>query len=388
MKNPCLIFFLILAILCSLVSVGVCGVVQVDADLPGVALFLDGSYIGDTPKTLSDLLPGEYTLAATLPGHPPAEKKITVSQSDKDSVFFSFGEPYHEKGIGIIKIHDCVGTPEQTGLRGTSISIVTPSEYSMMAYYTGSREGVQCAGSEDGKRWYEFPYGCLQTSGIQEKSLFPISRPWVFESEDGGFRMLYLASDNAHPSLFHAFSQNGVDFSPEGKVTFLNHEITSSSWEQYSMVTGIRLLDGKIRMYYSDPYGGIRSAVSIDGGKAWTVEDGHRIVDGTNPSVILLPDGKFCLFYVDLSSGPKGQKLMATISEDGLTFSPNKRIPIISSEEKGVWILDPEIHISGNESLDLYYSIMGKSTEIGIELPAIMHSVIDIDCLVDRLSDN
>jgi hypothetical protein len=387
MKYPRLIIFLLLLLQVPLLCVGVSEVVQVDADLPGVALFMDGVYIGDTPYTLTDLAPGDYTLAATLIGHSPILKTFTVTPQGSDPIFFTFGHPQNEKAVGMIRIHDCVGTPEQTGLRGTSITVATLPDDSLMAYYTGFGDGIQCAGSQDGKRWYEYPDGCLQGLDSVKKTVSPFSRPWVFDVSEGGLRMIYLANDGDGLSLFRAFSDDGYRFVPEGKVKITHlSESDVLSPEQYSIPTGLRLEDGTLRMYYSAPGGGIKSAVSYDDGESWTDDDGYRIMSATDPSVLFLPDGTYCLFYVDLSAGSKGQRLMAGISSDGLLFSFSEEGMILRTEEKGVWILDPEIHVSKDGKWNLYYSVMGIPGETGIELPAIMRSVIDSGCLIARLS--
>ncbi|WP_146201195.1 hypothetical protein [Methanospirillum lacunae] len=87
---------------------------------------------------------------------------------------------------------------------------------------------------------------------------------------------------------------------------------------------------------------------------------------------------------MDLSVGAKGQRLMLATSSDGLTFSHSINEPILESEQKGVWILDPEIHKSSSGTWNLYYSLMGVPGEAGIKVPVIMRSVIDPDCLLSN----
>jgi len=389
MTYPGLIILLLISLLVPHLSAGVSEVLQVDADVPGVAIFLNGTYIGDTPQEIPVSEPGEYQIAATLPGHIAQEKNITVTNETSASIFFTFRNSQPEPSPGLIRIHDCVGTPEQTGLYGTSVTVATMPDGALMAYYSGLGEGVRCAGSDNGSQWHENPGGCLQVLGDEGNARFPFTRPWVYSSADGGYRMIYLTDGGDGPSLFRATSKDGVRFIPDGRVT-IHHssEAAVASPEQDSIPTGLHLSDGTLRMYYSAPGGVIRSALSRDEGLTWNDEEGFRLMSATDPSIVLLPDKRFWLFYVDLSTGSKGQKLMVTISSDGLLFNSSDAGAIIESEEKGVWILDPEVHVSKEGRWNLYFSLLGKSGEAGITVPTIMSSVIDPDCLMTRLSEN
>ncbi|MFH0967453.1 MAG: PEGA domain-containing protein [Methanobacteriota archaeon] len=389
MTYPGLIILLLISLLIPPLSAGASGALQVGADLPGVALFLNGTYIGDTPQTISVNEQGEYQIAATLPGRITQEKNITVTNETLVPIFFTFGPGQPEPYPGLIRIHDCVGTPEKTGLYGTSVTVATMSDGTLMAYYSGFGEGVRCAGSDDGSRWHEYPEGCLPVSGNGGNPGFPLTRPWVYASADGGFRMIYLSDGGDGPSLFRASSIDGVTFTPDGKVT-INHspEAAVASPEQESIPTGLHLADGTLRMYYSAPGGGIRSALSHDDGLTWTDEGGFRLTSATDPSIVLFPDNRFGLFYVDLSAGSKGQKLMVTTSSDGLLFNSSDTGAVIESEEKGVWILDPDVYVSKEGRWTLYFSLLGKSGEAGITVPTIMSSVIDPDCLTGRINQN
>ncbi len=354
-----------------------------------MAIFLNGKYIGDTPQTIPVFEPGEYQVAATLPGHIVQKKNITITNETSAPIFFSFGTGQPDMSPGLIRIHDCVGTPQQTGLYGTSVTIATMPDGTLMAYYSGLGEGVRCAGSDTGSRWHEYPGGCLQVSGDEGNARFPFTRPWVFTGADGGYRMIYLTDGGDGPSLFRASSTDGVQFTPDGRVTISHSpEAAVAPPEQDSIPTGIHLTDGTLRMYYSAPGGGIRSALSRDEGLTWTEEDGFRLTSATDPSIVLLPDNRFGLFYVDLSTGSKGQKLMVTTSSDGLMFNSSDAGAVIESEEKGVWILDPEVHVSKEGRWSLYFSLLGKSGEAGITVPTIMSSVIDSDCLISRIYQN
>ncbi|MDD1727639.1 MAG: PEGA domain-containing protein [Methanospirillum sp.] len=382
MKYPRQMLLLFIILLLLPLSAGVLGDVRVDADLPGVAVFLDGIYMGETPWNVTELTPGEHQIAVTITGHQAQFRNITFPLNGTEPILFTFGSSSQEYIPGMIHIRDCVGTPEKTGLLGSSITIATLPDGNMMAYYSGLGKGVRCAGSSDGSEWHEFPDGCL-LPGDEHAISSPFSSPWVYERSDGGYRMIYGINDETGPSLYSAISEDGVKFSPEGKV-ILSQTPDQDMKGQYSIPTGLRMADGRLRMYYAISGGGIRSAVSDDDGKTWTNDEGYRLESATDPSVAMFANETYGLFYVDLSAGAKGQRLMFATSSDGITFSPDGQGPVIESEQKGVWILDPEIHISKSGTWNLYYSLMGVPGEAGIKVPVIMRSVIDPVCLLSK----
>ena len=386
MKYPCLMIFLFITVLTPPLSGGVASAVMVDADLQGVALFLDGTYLGQAPQDIQNITPGEHQVAATVTGHPAQTKNITMSSGTADPVHFVFGSSGKPYVPGKLAVRDCVGEPAMTGLLGTSVTVTALSDGALMAYYSGFGDGIRCAGSRDGSLWYEYPDECLAPeTGVSSSSL--LSSPWVFEQSDGGFRMIYGSSDRDGPALYSAVSEDGTRFTPEGRVT-LTHAPDSSSTpgDQFSIPSGLRLADGRLRMYYAAPGGEIRSAVSGDDGLTWTGEEGVRLQGATDPSAVILPGGKPGLFYVDLSAGSKGQKLMLATSPDGLVFTPSSLGPLLESQEKGVWILDPDMLITKDGKSSLFFSLIGSPGEAGIRSPIIMKSVIDIPCLLSKIS--
>lgn len=386
MKHPGLFPLVCIILLACPCMAGEGDGIQVDADISGVSIFVDNAYVGDTPVTIPGLEAGEYCIAATAPGYPAQKKNITLSFQESQNIFFSFGTnpSFHEPGM--IRIQDCIGTPEMTGMSGTSVSIVTLPGGDLMAYYSGQGDSVRCAGSVDGTRWHEYPDGCMEDSG---SFLLQLSRPWVFPARDGGYRMIYLSGDPSDPSLTLAFSVDGKRFIPEGevKLSYLSEPDSFLPPTRY-IPTGVRLKDGNIRMYYSPQTGGIRSAISTDDGKTWMEEEGYRLESATDPAAVILPDGRTGLFYVDLSAGSKGQKLMVAPSADGITFAPEESEVVIESDQKGVWILDPDVHISADGNWDLFFSLMGTPGGAGITVPPVMKTVVDPDCLMARFSQN
>ncbi|HWQ66043.1 MAG TPA: PEGA domain-containing protein [Methanospirillum sp.] len=385
MKYPYLLLILMILLVFNPVSAENTGAVQIDADTPGVSVFLDGKYIGDSPRTLGGLTPGDHQIAATLSGFPSQVKNVTIS-SGTESLFFTFGVTIPDRAPGMIKISDCVGTPESAGLLGTAVNVIPLKDGSMMAYYTGRGNGVRCAGSENGTRWHEYPDGCLPDQQGADGDLMMVSNPWVIPLDNGDYRMFYMARNDASSGLMSAYSSDGLMFEPEGQV-LLNKGVGALGEDigRISVPSGVRLDDGTIRMYYGLE-DGIHSATSPDEGLNWNEEDGIRISSATDPSVVVLSDGKTGIFYVDLSSGSKGQKVWFTVSDDGTDFSAADPITVVESGEQGVWILEPEIHVSPENRWDLYFSLMGSASTGGVlTVPVMMKTVIDPDCLITRI---
>lgn len=81
--------------------------------------------------------------------------------------------------------------------------------------------------------------------------------------------------------------------------------------------SGIRLADGRIRLYTFAQGRGIVSAVSVTAeGLAFVAEPGARLPDGSGmPRVVRLPDGRLRLFFTS------GGGIKSATSADGLTFA-------------------------------------------------------------------
>ena len=137
-------------------------------------------------------------------------------------------------------------------------------------------------------------------------------------------------------------------------------------------------------MYYYVPGIGIKSAISEDTGVSWISEDGIRIRYGTDPTTMLLPDGRTGIIYVDITPKSKGHRIFFSLSEDGYDFSGYQPVQILESIEPGVWLMDPEV-ITDEETCYLYFSLMGVEGMQNNGLPGTLRSVINLDCL-EKLS--
>jgi hypothetical protein len=98
----------------------------------------------------------------------------------------------------------------------------------------------------------------------------------------------------------------------------LSQDTFSSTGKQVADVTGLRLADGRVRLYAFVGPEGIRSAISTDASAtSFVAEPGRRITwaPGGQTRAYLLDDGRTRLFYLDSGS------IKSAISSDGLSFA-------------------------------------------------------------------
>ena len=154
--------------------------------------------------------------------------------------------------------------------------------------------------------------------------------PYVHRLEDGRFRIYYGGSGG----ILSAISDDGLSFQKESGV-----RIPSGSLGSPEAIASdpalIMLPDGRFRMYYKGATGGggpgqsvhvILSAVSMD--RLTFEKEGIRIDSqktadrgwASVPEAIVLPDGRVRIYYV--SDGEDvGHGIVSAISEDGLNFA-------------------------------------------------------------------
>jgi hypothetical protein len=98
----------------------------------------------------------------------------------------------------------------------------------------------------------------------------------------------------------------------------LSQDTFSSTGKQVADVTGVRLTDGRVRLYAFVGPEGIRSAISTNASAtSFVAEPGRRIgwAPGGQTRAYVLGDGRVRLFYLDSGS------IKSAISSDGLTFT-------------------------------------------------------------------
>lgn len=355
------------------------GSLEINADIPSVPIYIDDVYEGFTPADVLDIPEGYHLIRASPDGFFSQTMNISVQANESTSVFFYFLNTDLVQMPAMVRIGECVGTPEQSFLDGMAYVLLRLPDGALMVYYSGWEEGILCMHSSDGIHWEKMDEPCLKVP--TEGNVFR-TEPWVFALSDGTYRMVFhQISGNKH-SLYSAFSRDGRKFSGEEQV-LINGDNVQGTLGYPSAPTGVTYNDGTIRMYYSIPGTGIKSAISDDMGISWEKEEGVRIRYGTDPSTIILPDGRTGIFYVDTTPKSKGQRVFFSLSENGLDFSGFIPLLVLETMEPGVWLMDPEI-ISEDDEPYLYFSVMGIEGMQHRVLPGTLRSVIDLECLSGR----
>ena len=126
----------------------------------------------------------------------------------------------------------------------------------------------------------------------------------------------------------------------------------------------VRLLDGRYRMYgnYDTARGLIDSWISQDG-IVFEKEAGSRLTGFGIiwPSVVILPDGRFRMYYTD-QSNPFDSAIKSAISTDGLNFivEDGERLTPLGSGYESEGIMRPKVLPLGNSTYRMYYSALSN----------------------------
>ncbi|MBN1166485.1 MAG: hypothetical protein JXA44_05060 [Methanospirillaceae archaeon] len=178
-----------------------------------------------------------------------------------------------------------------------------------------------------------------------------------------------LGSDNAITqgpyvhSITSAVSADGITYATSGTI-ILQHA---------SVPAAVLAPDGRIFLYYVDASDIMQNkpesteiAISQDGGITFTPYDltieGIPTDKALDPAVVILPDGRYRLYYYASDKEPTGQndahEIRSAISEDGITFS-----------DEGVaflWpgLVDPDVWWNGTAWNMYVYSIAQGQTII------------------------
>lgn len=358
------------------------GSVQVNSDIPSVPVYIDDEYIGVAPVTLLDINPGYHLVRASPVGYFAQIQSIIVEPGSDNEISFIFRTSDQMVIPAMVRIGECVGTPEPSDLNGIAYNLLKLSDGTLMVYFSGWNEGITCKSSPDGITWNWHQGSCLDT-GTSTSGL--LTEPWVFPLSEGGYRMIYRQSDGKKHQYYSAFSSDGRSFQKEDRISFNDTAGSPLTGGDISVPTGIVYPDGTIRMYYTAPGSGINSAVSNDNGLTWALEEGSRIKHGTDPTSVLLSDGRTGLFYVDLTPKSKGHRIFFSLSEDGVDFSLFDHILIMETIEPGVWLMDPELTQEGDQ-LKLYFSVVGVNAMQSYDPSGILKSVVNLNCLAERAS--
>ncbi len=383
------LFFLLL--MTTTLIIGVCsgaeGFLEVTSDIPGASVYFDEIFLGTTPLNVLDLEEGSHNVRAEIDGYEPLTKTIFINGGSGERVRFEFIPDSPDKIPGIIKIMDCVGTPERSGLSGSSINLFTRKDDSVEACFCEQGKGIRCAIEQEDGSW-EILSDSILNSEENRDSALPPSGPWIY-SVDTGYRMIYQTYSESGGKLATAFSEDGVSFTPEGDVVFLNEEFDPEDLYP-SMPSGLKLPNNSLQMFYTemkDGQDGILSAISEDGGKSWKTVEDFFLPKASDPSVLALPDGSVVLFYTDLTKNHKGQRVWFMHADDAEGFIDTDPSLVLEVGEPGLWILDPEIYLTPDGKYLLYFSVFNSHAKKNwVSEPVIMKAVIDMDCLSSQVS--
>lgn len=201
--------------------------------------------------------------------------------------------------------------------------------------------------------------------------------PRVIALPGGGYRMYYTQLmprlgfragandyDNATARILSATSPDGAQWTSEPGVRLSSQAGGAGEFRVVSSeVVPVPGADGRLRMYYECCNGptsqpnSIRSALSEDGGLAWILEPGLRLVAGNRnyaaPRIVFLDDGRCRLYCYE-----RGQGIISALSEDGgLTFrqEPGLRIAQDGAYDT-VAAFAPEIMRPNGGAYVMYYA--------------------------------
>jgi len=150
-----------------------------------------------------------------------------------------------------------------------------------------------------------------------------------------------------------SFHQVFIATSPDGLTWQTNNQMVI---DQASVPEAVRLPDGRWLMYAvnGSTLGGpgFLYAESQDEGRTWTC--GTINLGGADPDVVLLPDGRIRMYYVELSlslhstqpgTQPTEPNLVkSAVSSDGKNFTIEEGVRL-----EGVYYTDPDVILVGDE---------------------------------------
>lgn len=240
-------------------------------------------------------------------------------------------------------------------------------------YYCGAG-GILSAISQDGLNFEKEPGLRISPANGTGNPESIVCDPTLIELSDGKIRMYYKGANGfggpgeAIHKIFSAISSDGLNFQKEG-LRIDSEKTGDIGWA--SVPEAIKLTDGKIRIYYvsGDPEaeGGIMSAISKDG-LNFEKEKGVRVKGNfVDPSIAILPNGKFLLLVVYNCRPEKGycdpnfpNGIYSLISDDGLNFSD---LNLVIQFDPGYQFLDPTIIKIDENTFRVYFGVLTRTGE-------------------------
>jgi len=221
----------------------------------------------------------------------------------------------------------------------------------LLALYNFSLLGCSVGSKSSNKQATSTLTNKFQIVSITEESGSRItggSVPFIMKLDDNRFRLYYCGREG----ILSAISSDGLTFTQEPGVR-ISPDLNNPFEKVVCDPTVIKLLGGKIRMYYkgaNSPQGGpgqaihkIFSAISSDGLNYQ--KEGLRIdseVSGdmgwsSVPDAVVLPDGKIRLYFV--SGDPTSGGIMTMTSYDGLHFGERKALNVTGFVDPAILLL-------------------------------------------------
>jgi len=162
-------------------------------------------------------------------------------------------------------------------------------------------------------------------------------------------RLSPIPNPDPNGPFFHqvliATSSDGLTWQTNGQIII----------DQASVPEAVRLPDGRWVMYAVNGSAlggpGFLYAESQDEGRTWTC--GTINLGGADPDVVLLPDGRIRLYYVQFPFGPhppqpgtttEPNRVMSAISSDGKNFTTEE-----GTRLEGIGYTDPDVILVGDE---------------------------------------
>ncbi len=303
--------------------------------------------------------------------------KLTVAASAVVlfSIFFYTGYQ-----IGLKQAETTFPEPEEVwakeeGTRidvGISPDIIRLADASWRMYYA-VEEGIVSAISPDGLKW-STEEGIRVKANKQSKDQRLVDNPTIIKLKEGGYRMLYEGSDAAQKSfsIFSATSSDGTTWKKEKGVRLQD----TNRFDQKIAASPdvVKPRDGSWYMYYSDG-DTIKLAVSDDEGKTWRKRGLSGLPKAClDPSVILMSDGVFRMYFVKSDSEEKlsGAVVVSARSANGYDWETEKGVRV-AADKGAIMVLDPDVVLVSLGKMRMYYTQLDKGllTGKGVNTPEL-----------------
>lgn len=247
---------------------------------------------------------------------------------------------------------------------GISPDVIRMLDASWRMYYT-VEEGIVSAISPDGLKWSK-DEGVRVKPNEDSKDQRLVDSPTIIKLKDGGYRMIYDGSDRGQKSfaVFSAVSTDGATWTEEKGIRLKD----ANRFDQKiaAALDVVKSRDGSWHMYYSDG-DTIKLAVSDDEGLKWRKRDINGLPNASlDPSVIIMPDGVFRMYFVKSGSEKKlaDAVILSARSVNGYDWEVEKGTRV-AADKGAVMVLDPEVVLVSLGKMRMYYTQLDKGLLTG-----------------------